>query len=115
MPSRQGAAGSPRPCGRSARRGPPRQSPQVRAFHDELLAPLKLKDRAGALLKTLEAYLSTNGSPTDAALRLHLHRNTVLYRLSRIQEILGLDLRDPDVRLSLHLALKISHVLETQR
>jgi len=36
----------------------------------------------------------------------------VLYRLGRIEEILGSDLRDADVRVTLHLALKIDEVLE---
>src|SRR5438132_261470 len=73
---------------------------------------LRPKDRGGVLLQTLEAYLATNGSPTDAAERLHLHRNTVLYRLGRIEDLLGVDLRDAEVRLGLHLALKIGDVLE---
>ena len=55
---------------------------------------------------------ATNGSPTDAADRLHLHRNTVLYRLGRIEDLLGADLRNAEVRLALHLALKIGDVLE---
>jgi purine catabolism regulator len=87
--------------------------PELRAFHDESLARLKKKDRSGSLLQTLAAYLATNGSPTDAAGRLHLHRNTVLYRLGRIEDILGVDLRDAEVRLSLHLALKVADVLES--
>src|SRR5437588_816166 len=78
-----------------------------RAFGDDALARLRAKDRAGVLLQTLGAYLATNGSPTDAADRLHLHRNTVLYRLGRIEDLLGVDLRNAQVRLSLHLALKI--------
>jgi purine catabolism regulator len=86
--------------------------PEMRAFRDDALARLRAKDRAGVLLQTLAAYLSTNGSPTDAADRLHLHRNTVLYRLGRIEDLLGVDLRNAEVRLSLHLALKIGEVLE---
>jgi purine catabolism regulator len=86
--------------------------PEMRAFRDDALARLRAKDRAGVLLQTLGAYLSTNGSPTDAADRLHLHRNTVLYRLGRIEDLLGVDLRNAEVRLSLHLALKIGEVLE---
>jgi purine catabolism regulator len=86
--------------------------PELRAFRDDALDRLRAKDRAGALLQTLSAYLSTNGSPTDAADRLHLHRNTVLYRLGRIEELLGVDLRDAEVRLSLHLALKIGEVVD---
>jgi PucR family transcriptional regulator, purine catabolism regulatory protein len=86
--------------------------PEMRAFRDDALARLQAKDRAGVLLQTLHAYLATNGSPTDAADRLHLHRNTVLYRLGRIEDLLGVDLRNAEVRLSLHLALKIGEVLE---
>jgi len=86
--------------------------PELRAFRDEALERLRPKDRGGVLLQTLEAYLATNGSPTDAAERLHLHRNTVLYRLGRIEDLLGVDLRDAEVRLGLHLALKIGDVLE---
>ena len=86
--------------------------PELRDFRDQLLARLRAKDRGGELLKTLGAYLATNGSPTDAADRLHLHRNTVLYRLRRIEDLLQADLRDAEVRLSLHLALKIGDVLE---
>jgi PucR family transcriptional regulator, purine catabolism regulatory protein len=86
--------------------------PEMRAFRDDSLARLRAKDRAGVLLQTLGAYLATNGSPTDAAERLHLHRNTVLYRLGRIEDLLGVDLRNAEVRLSLHLALKIGEVLE---
>jgi len=86
--------------------------PEMRAFRDDSLARLRAKDRAGVLLQTLAAYLATNGSPTDAADRLHLHRNTVLYRLGRIEDLLGVDLRNAEVRLSLHLALKIGEVLE---
>jgi len=86
--------------------------PELRAYRDDALGRLRARDRGGVLVETLQAYLATNGSPTDAADRLHLHRNTVLYRLGRIEEILQVDLRDADVRLALHLALKIGDVLE---
>jgi DNA-binding PucR family transcriptional regulator len=36
----------------------------------------------------------------------------VLYRLGRIEDLLGVDLRNAEVRLALHLALKIGDVLE---
>ena len=86
--------------------------PELRAFRDDALTRLRAKDRGGVLLQTLGAYLATNGSPTDAAARLHLHRNTVLYRLGRIEDLLGVDLRDAEVRLGLHLALKIGDILD---
>jgi purine catabolism regulator len=86
--------------------------PELRGFRDDVLGRLRTKDRGDVLKHTLMAYLATNGSPTDAAGRLHLHRNTVLYRLGRIEDLLGVDLRDAEVRLTLHLALKIGDVLE---
>src|SRR5438552_4111567 len=86
--------------------------PELRDFRDQALAKLQGKDRGGVLLQTLGSYLATNGSPTDAADRLHLHRNTVLYRLGRLEDLLQVDLRDAEVRLGLHLALKIGDVLE---
>jgi purine catabolism regulator len=69
-------------------------------------------DRTGSgLMETLDAFFHSHGSPTDTAQRLHLHRNTVLYRLRRIEEIAGLRLDDPATRLNLHLCLRIRDVL----
>ncbi|NIL75862.1 PucR family transcriptional regulator [Rhodococcus sp. B10] len=48
-----------------------------------------------SLLATLDAWFRSEGSTTDAAERLHYHRNTVLYRLRRIQELTGRDFLDP--------------------
>ena len=50
---------------------------------------------------------SANLLPKEAAERLGVHRNTVLYRLDRIVEITGQDLAAADVRLRLQLALHV--------
>lgn len=83
--------------------------PELRTFHDETLGALIAYDNVhGAeLIKTLEAYFVANCSPKEAASLLHVHRNTVLYRLERIKEITGLDLDAADVRLRLNLALHV--------
>lgn len=83
--------------------------PELRTFHDESLGALLAYDQVhGAeLIKTLEAYFVANCSPKEAASVLHVHRNTVLYRLDRIKEITGLDLDAADVRLRLNLALHV--------
>ncbi|KZF09598.1 transcriptional regulator, CdaR [Rhodococcus sp. EPR-157] len=57
------------------------------------------------LLGTLAHVLSSDGSPTNAAKILYCHRNTVIYRIRRIEELTGLDLGDPRDRLLLTLAL----------
>lgn len=83
--------------------------PELRTFEEEALAPLIAYDLAhGAeLIRTLEAFFTANCSPKEAASLLHVHRNTVLYRLERIADITGLDLNASDVRLRLHLALHV--------
>jgi len=57
----------------------------------------------GDLLATLEAYLE-EGSLKAAAEALHLHRHTIIYRLGKVRDLLGLDLDDPQVRHRLQMA-----------
>ncbi len=85
------------------------QLPELQTFQTEALGLLEDYDRAhnAELIRTLEAFFAANCSPKEAASLLHVHRNTVLYRLDRIGEITGLDLNAADVRLRLHLALHV--------
>jgi PucR C-terminal helix-turn-helix domain/GGDEF-like domain len=64
------------------------------------------------LLETLRAYLATGKNANEAARRLAVHRNTLLYRLRRVQELLGLDWDDADAVFALDLALRL-HALAT--
>ncbi|MGH3195615.1 MAG: helix-turn-helix domain-containing protein [Streptosporangiaceae bacterium] len=61
----------------------------------------------GDLLATLQAWLSAGCSTAAAADTLVVHRNTVTYRLGRIEQLTGRTLRDSSVRLELQLALTI--------
>jgi len=65
----------------------------------------------GDLLATLQAWLSAGCSTAAAADALVVHRNTVTYRLSRIEQLTGRSLRDSSVRLELQLALTIREIL----
>jgi hypothetical protein len=83
-------------------------APQVAAvLVAQLLGPLgDLSDEERSrLLETLEAYTATGGSATEAALRIHCHRNTVLKRLRAYEAATGRDLGDPGTVLELTLAL----------
>ncbi len=60
----------------------------------------------GDLLHTLESYLKYGGALAEAAAAINVHRNTLLYRLGRIEEIAGIDLKEVEQRLNLHVALK---------
>lgn len=90
-----------------------RDGSELETFYGDTLGTLEEYDRKHKtdLVKTLEAYFAAGSSPGEAAGQLHLHRNTLLYRLNRIRAITGLDLDDPDTRLSLHLALKVGEIL----
>jgi purine catabolism regulator len=63
------------------------------------------------LLQTLEVFLESHGNATQTAEKLSVHRNTLFYRMNRIQDILKLDLSQTDVRLAVHLSLKIHRLL----
>jgi PucR family transcriptional regulator, purine catabolism regulatory protein len=63
---------------------------------------------------TLEAFFESHGNHTQTAEKLSVHRNTLFYRMNRIAEITGLDLNQPDVRLAVHLALKIHRLLTVE-
>jgi sugar diacid utilization regulator len=64
----------------------------------------------GDLLATLQAWLSAGCSTATAADALMVHRNTVTYRLGRIEQLTGRTLRDSSVRLELQLALTIREI-----
>lgn len=58
------------------------------------------------LLKTLIEYLNNKFNVADTARKLFIHRNTMLYRLGKIEEILKTDLTSPKMILSLLLAFE---------
>lgn len=90
-----------------------RKSGDLQPFVERELAPLRNTPRnEDHLIETVEVYLECNGNLSEAARRLHLHRNSLLYRLHHIRDLLGHDLENPEQRLALQLALKGRRVLE---
>jgi len=81
-------------------------------FYQEMLGPLLEYDARhdGTYVKTLECYFQYNGNLSQTARTMHFHRNSLIYRLERIEEILGRSLEDAELRLSLQIALKIHHL-----
>jgi hypothetical protein len=73
------------------------------------LAPLDELPAASRarLLETLAAWLDSQGEARPAAERLHVHVQTVRYRLERLREVFGDALDDPQRRLELALALRV--------
>lgn len=62
------------------------------------------------LLQTLETYLDLAGSVVATAKALRLHRTSLYYRLQRVEQLAGTDLKDGGERLGLHLSLKLARL-----
>jgi purine catabolism regulator len=91
-----------------------RDSKELWSFYSETLSKLVDYDQKqqGELLKTLEAYFDHLGNLRATSDALHVHRNTLLYRLERIQQISSLDLSDSEKYFALWLALRAYKVLK---
>jgi len=82
---------------------------RARAFCNDILGPfmksrVKNKDN---YYDTLEAYLLYNQSYSEIYKNTGLHRNTVKYRIEKMEQILNADLNDLHTRLSVWIALQI--------
>jgi sugar diacid utilization regulator len=84
----------------------------ARRFVDEQLGRLTAWDREhrSDLLSVLEAALDFPRHD-QAASRCYMHRNTFRHRLRQAHEVLGTTLEDPDVRLAVHVALRLRRLL----
>ena len=63
------------------------------------------RERRSDLIRTLKVYFDTGANASEAADRLFLHRNSMLYRLARVEKLTSLNLKDPRARLALQLGL----------
>jgi PucR family transcriptional regulator, purine catabolism regulatory protein len=92
-----------------------RETPELWAFYRETLAKLSEYDtrQRADLIKTLDAYFNHLGNLRATSEALHVHRNTLLYRLERIKEISGMDLDNAEEHFALWLALRAHRVLAT--
>jgi sugar diacid utilization regulator len=86
---------------------------ELRSFATEILGKLggQERQRGTELLTTLACYFRENNSPQRTARSLHVHPNTVAYRIRRIQEITGLQLGTYRDRLMAQVALEIIDAL----
>jgi hypothetical protein len=76
---------------------------------DPVVAPL-LTAAHRELAHTAEVFLDHAGQAGRTATALAIHRQTLYYRLSRIEQLTGLDLADGESRLLLHMALKAARL-----
>lgn len=83
-------------------------------FYNSTLKVLVEYDRKSKseLVKSLKVFFSVNGNLKKMAEILFAHYNTILYRIKRIQEITGTDLKSENDRYDLQTALRIMNILE---
>jgi hypothetical protein len=81
----------------------------VQRVAEQRLAPLQAVREAhrDSLAETLLAYMHNNFNATEAAARLHVHPQTVRYRINKLQEMFGEQLNDPAIRLEFELVLRL--------
>ena len=89
-------------------------NPEAARFYRKTLGRLINHDdnKNAELVETLEAFFECHGNLSQTANRLHIHRNTLTYRLEQIATITQLDLDDPDARFSLQFALKLRPLIK---
>lgn len=65
------------------------------------------EENESSLLETLETFVNHLGVRNMTATSLYLHRNTLMYRIKKIEHLTGYDLSDPNSILELSLALHL--------
>jgi sugar diacid utilization regulator len=87
---------------------------QATAYTRDILGPLRAQRHAGAdLEQAVMAYIDAGGNLNAAARAIHIHRNTMLYKLDRASRILQLDLRQAEHQFTVWLAHKIDMLADT--
>ncbi|MFD3421754.1 PucR family transcriptional regulator, partial [Streptomyces decoyicus] len=76
---------------------------------DPAVGPL-LAPAHAELARTAEVFLDCAGQASRTAQALGIHRQTLYYRLGRVEKLTGLDLADGEHRLLLHMALKAARL-----
>ncbi|MBX5442336.1 MAG: PucR family transcriptional regulator [Solirubrobacteraceae bacterium] len=94
-----------------------RDDPGLAALVDRVLGPLIEHDRQRklVLLPTLEALLANGGRKAETARALHLNRQALYHRLTRIEQLLDVDLSDAGQLLTLHVALYARECIDRAR
>ena len=85
------------------------QSASLETICEPAILALDREDQASgsAYIQTLEAYLAAGSNLKKLADSLHMHRNTLQYRLSRIAQMTGIDYRDEGEMKKLYLSIRL--------
>ena len=84
-------------------------SEAIENFLDELIRPLEKYDaeNSAALIETLGMYFRNGQNLRKTSEALYVHKNTIIYRLEKIESLLQKKINNPDTSFAIQLALKI--------
>lgn len=87
--------------------------PVITSFRQEMLGPLYVYDEMNSsdFVPFLKTFLEENGSINKISKKLFLHRNTVNYKIRKLESLLDVDLNDNFTKTNLSIALMIEDVL----
>lgn len=85
----------------------------VKKFYDDTIGVLDIHDKINETdyVELLMSYFENNCKVTETANSLYVHRNTVNYKINKIQEILDLNLSDIGDRSRVYLSLMIKYLI----
>lgn len=89
---------------------------ELQALVDDALGPLLTYDAGhdGSLVHSLTVYLRHDRNGVEAAEELHVHYNTLRYRLKQIERLTGAPDKDPMRRLQTELAVHAHRLLSAR-
>ena len=92
-------------------------SDALRLYCDSLLGPIENGEGhyGGELMRSLEAFIESNGQWEAAARRLYCHRHTLRYRIRKIEELTGRNLASARDRIEFWLALRGREIVQPVR
>ncbi len=84
----------------------------LKEYYDDTVGKLDKYDAQNStnFSNILYVFLKQNGNCIQAAQKLYLHRNTLMYKINKIQEIIKSDLTDADVKFEFYLGYMIKHI-----
>lgn len=86
---------------------------KLKSYADELLGPIIGSNKSLELLKTLRLYLKNNCNLINTSKEMYIHRNTLIYRLNKIKDVLNNNLEDQNLKNELMNALMIYDYLKS--
>jgi purine catabolism regulator len=90
-----------------------RESPLLDAYYNDTIGKLIEYDRINnsELIKTLVAYYKSSHNIRETSEEMYMHRNSIIYRIKKIEEITGRSLSSPEDNFDLQMGLKVHMML----